>query len=151
MRRTVLIYAVVGPVAGAALYLTISILARLLGSTSNLFAPLGAGAELEISMAMAARIGPALLLTWLPALLTGLATAWIVEIRGQRAWWASCAIGGALSGVGGYALIAIGRSMLPDAAFIPPAAGGAALIALVGFAGTLPCWLLAYRSSAQKR
>jgi hypothetical protein len=152
MRRTVLIYLTLGPLAGGSIYLIISIAAHLMGARSALFAPLAQSGEVAASLAAAGwRIGPAVLLTWMPALLTGCATALIARKRGICPWWVSCGFGAALSGVGGYALIALGRSLHPDATFIPPPASGAALIAMVGFAGTLPCWMLAYRSSAQKR
>jgi hypothetical protein len=152
MRRTVLIYAMLGPLAGGLIYLLLSIAAHIMGVTSNLFAPLAQSGEVAASLAAAGwRIGPALLLTWMPAVLTGYATARIAQARGDCPWWASCASGSAFSGVGGYALIALGRAMHPDATFIPTPASGAALIALVGFAGTWPCWLAAYRNSAQKR
>ncbi|MGL5116628.1 MAG: hypothetical protein ACRC7G_16190 [Beijerinckiaceae bacterium] len=152
MRRTVLIYALLGPLAGALVYLALSVAARLLGATSNLFAPLAQGGEIAASLGAASwRIGPALLLTWMPAVLTGFATARVEQSQGSCAWWTSCLIGAVFSGAGGYALIALGRALYPEADFIPPPAPGAALIALVGFVGTWPCWLAAYRSSPQNR
>ncbi len=144
MARLVAIYAALGPVVGALLYVALSGLAGALGIRSNVFidpALLGSAADtLGLAGWQIALSAP---FSLLPAILTGLLTARRIEARGSCPWQLSCLYGGAISGVAGFAALAAARAGYPELAIIPPPLPGAALIALIGFLGTWPCWRLA--------
>jgi hypothetical protein len=157
LRRIVILYGVLGPVAGATLYVAMSALASAFQLRPDIFLdPRFFGATLLANLDLVTwQIAVSAPLTLLPALLTGWMTARQVEREGHCPWWLSCGYGGLFSG--GLAVIGLnlGHLLMPYLAIIPPVAGGSALIALIGFVGTGPSWWLAasafpaYRSSPQ--
>jgi hypothetical protein len=159
-RRVILLYAILGPVAGAFLYVLMSALAAALG--------IGSGVFIEARQIGATLIDNLGLLWWqlaisapftaLPAMATGWLSARQMEAEGHCPWWLSCLYGGLSSGILAIVGLGLGHLTMPQLTIIPPVAGGSALIALIGFLGTWPCWRLAfgpapafYRSSPQNR
>ncbi len=157
LKRIVILYALLGPVAGAALYVGLSGVASGFGVRPDIFLdPRFFGSTLFANLHLVTwQIALSTPVTLLPAVMTGWLTARRLERDGKCPWWLSCGYGGALSG--GLALIGLGLGHLamPHLTIIPPVVGGSALIALIGFIGTWPCWRLAttvlpaYRSSPQ--
>lgn len=147
MARLIAIYALVGPIVGAILYLAISALAGWLGFRTNLFvdpAMFGTAAQnLGLAGWQIALSAP---FSLAPALLTGWLTARRIERTGGCPWWLSCLYGGVISGIGGFAALAAARAGYPELTIIPPPLPGAALIGFIGFVGTWPCWQLAGRA-----
>lgn len=146
MARIVGVYALLGPIVGALLYVGLSALAGALGLRSNVFidpALLGSAAEtLGLAGWQIALSAP---FSLMPAILTGWLTALRIAQEGACPWWLSCLYGGAISGLGGLAALMAAKSAYPDLPIIPPALPGAALIAFIGFWGTWPCWWVAAR------
>ncbi len=154
MGRIIGIYAVLGPVVGALMYVALSALAGAVGIRSNVFidaALLGSTAEtLGLAGWQIALSAP---FSLAPAILTGWLTARRVARVGACPWWLSCLWGGIISGAGGFAALAAAKSGYPDLPIIPDPLPGAALIAFIGFVGTWPCWRIAVfrRSEKEKR
>ena len=157
LKRIIILYGVLGPVAGATLYVAVSALASVFQLRPNIFLdPRFFGttllANLDLVTWQIAVSAPA---TLLPAVLTGWITARRIERLAGCPGWLSCSYGGMFSG--GFAMIGLGlgQLLMPHLTIIPPVLGGSALIALIGFVGTWPCWRLAtsafpaYRSSPQ--
>jgi hypothetical protein len=157
LKRIIILYGVLGPVAGAALYVAMSALASIFQFRPDIFLdPRFFGPTLLANLDLVTwQIATSAPVTLLPAVITGWMTAQRIERRGHCPWWLSCGYGGAFSG--GFAVIglSIGHMTMPHLTNIPPILGGSALIALIGFVGTWPCWRLAtaafpaYRSSPQ--
>jgi hypothetical protein len=158
-RRLILIYAVLGPVAGALLYVGLSILAAALAIRPDVFLdPRLLGPTLIENFGVATwQIAMSAPVTLLPAALTGLTTARQMDRDGSCPGWVSCGYGALFSAALALPGLALGHLIMPQVAAIPPVIEGSALIALIGFIGTWPCWLLAmqpgvaYLSSPQNR
>jgi hypothetical protein len=156
-KRIIILYGVLGPVAGATLYVAMSALASVFQLRPDIFLdPRFFGATLLANLDLVTwQIAVSAPVTLLPALLTGWLSALRIERRGDCPWWLSCSYGSAFSG--GLAIIALslGHLLMPHLTSVPPVIGGSALIALIGFVGTWPCWRLAtaafpaYRNSPQ--
>jgi hypothetical protein len=141
-------------VAGALIYVALSAAAAALGLRTNLFMNPGL-----FSWALAQGVGVAgwqiaisAPLSFAPALIVGLATWRHIASRGSCPWWLSCLYGALASGPPGTLFLWAARAAYPDLTIIPHPVPGGALIALIGFVGTWPCWRLAtaaYRSSPQ--
>jgi hypothetical protein len=156
MKRIVILYALLGPVAGAALYVALSALASAFQLRPDIFIdPRFFGATLSAHLHLVTwQIAVSAPVTLLPAVLTGWLTARQVVREGHCPWWLSSAFGGMTSGALAVIGLSLGHMTGPHGMAIPPVVGGSALIALIGFVGTWPCWWLsargpAYRSSPQ--
>jgi hypothetical protein len=157
LRRIIILYGVLGPVAGATLYVGMSALASVFQLRPDIFLdPRFFGTTLLANLDLVTwQIAVSAPVTLLPALFTGWMTARKIERHDDCPWWLSCGYGGVFSG--GLAIIGLGLGhlLMPHLTIIPPVLGGSALIALIGFVGTWPCWRLAtaalpaYRSSPQ--
>ncbi len=151
MARIIGIYAVLGPIVGALLYVALSALAGAVGIRSNVFidaALLSSTAEtLNLAGWQIALSAP---FSLAPAILTGWLTAQKVAQEGGCPWWLSCLWGGVISGAGGFAALVAAKSSYPDLPIIPDALPGAALIAFIGFVGTWPCWWVAVFRRSRK-
>jgi hypothetical protein len=155
--RLILIYACVGPVVGALLYVGLSAAAGALGLRTNVFMDPDLFQQALTRTAGVAgwQIAISAPLSLTPALLTGWLTARRIETSGSCPWWESCLHGALTSGPPGVLFLWAARAAYPEMTIIPYPAAGGALIALIGFFGTLPCWwlavnpLAAYRSSPQ--
>ncbi len=157
LRRIIILYGVLGPVTGATLYVAVSALASVFQLRPDIFLdPRFFGATLLANIDLVTwQIAVSAPVTLLPALFTGWMTARRIERYGHCRWWLSCSYGSVFSG--GLAIIglSLGHLTMPHLTIIPPVLGGSALIALIGFVGTWPCWRLAkatfpgYRSSPQ--
>ena len=153
----ILIYALVGPVAGALLYVGFSAAAGAFGLRTNVFMDpdLFRQAMAQTAGAAGWQIAISAPLSLTPALLTAWLTLRRIERSGSCPWWLSCLYGGLLSGIPGFFFLWAARAAYPDMAMIPHPLPGGALIGLIGFLGTWPCWRLAarkpspYRSSPQ--
>jgi hypothetical protein len=144
LKRIVILYAVLGPVAGATLYVTMSMLAAVLEIRPDIFIPaqfIGATLAAQIDL-LTWQIAVSAPVTLMPAVLTGWMTARRIIRDGDCPWWLSCGYGGVFSGGLGFIGLGLGHLLMPDLSSIPPVGGGSALIALIGFLGTLPCWWL---------
>jgi hypothetical protein len=156
-KRIMILYGVLGPVAGATLYVAMSALASVLHLRPDIFLdPRFFGATLLANFDLVTwQIAVSAPVTLLPALFTGWMTAQRIEREGHCPWQLSSGYGGMFSG--GLAIIglSLGHLVMPQLTIIPPVFGGSSLIALIGFVGTWPCWWLAtaafptYRSSPQ--
>ena len=128
MARLIAIYALLGPVIGALLYVALSALAGALGIRSNVFidsALLGSAVE---TMGLAGwQVALSAPFSLAPAILTGWLTARRIDRTGGCPWWLSCAYGGAISGVGGWVALTAAKAGYPDLPIIPQPAPGAAL------------------------
>ena len=159
LKRIIILYGLLGPVAGATLYVVMSAFASVFQLRPDIFLdPRFFGTTLLANVDLVTwQIAVSAPVTLLPAVLTGWMTAQRINRHGDCPWWLSCGYGGVFSGGLAVAGLALGHLMLPHLAIIPPVAGGSALIALIGFVGTWPCWRLAtavfpaYRSSPQNR
>jgi hypothetical protein len=156
MKRIIVLYALIGPVAGAALYVALSALASAIQIRPDIFIdPRFFGATLSAHLHLVTwQIAVSAPVTLLPALLTGWLTTRQIMRQGHCPWWLSCTFGGLASGALAVIGLGLGHLTGPHGLAIPPVAGGSALIALIGFVGTWPCWRLAaafpaYRSSPQ--
>ncbi len=157
LKRIVLLYAMLGPVAGAALYVGLSALASAFHLRPDIFLdPRFFGATLSANLHLVTwQIAVSAPVTLLPALLTGWMTARRIAHATDCPWWLSCLYGGVFSGGLAMVGLGLGHILMPQLSIIPPVAGGSALIALIGFVGTWPCWRLAtaaspaYRNSPQ--
>jgi hypothetical protein len=159
LKRIVTLYGVLGPVAGATLYVALSALASAFQFRPDIFLdPRFFGTTLLANLDLVTwQIAVSAPITLLPALLTGWMTTLRIERDGNCPWWLSCGYGGLLSGSLAIIGLSLGHLTMPHLTIIPPILGGSALIALIGFVGTWPCWWLAtaafpaYRSSPQNR
>jgi hypothetical protein len=157
LKRIIILYGVLGPVAGATLYVALSALASILHVRPDIFLdPRFFGTTLLANLDLVTwQIAVSAPVTLLPAVITGWMTVQRLERYGNCPWWLSCGYGGVFSG--GLAIIglSLGHLTMPHMTSIPPIIGGSALIALIGFVGTWPCWRLAtaafpaYRNSPQ--
>jgi hypothetical protein len=157
LKRIIILYGVLGPVAGAALYVAISALASVFQFRPDIFLdPRLFGTTLLANLDLVTwQVAVSATVTLLPAVLTGWMTAQRIEREGHCPWWLSCGYGGVFSGSLAVIGLGLGHLLMPHLTIIPPILGGSALIALIGFVGTWPCWRLAtaalpaYRSSPQ--
>jgi hypothetical protein len=158
--RLILIYGLGGPVVGALLYVALSALAAGLGIRPDIFIePRYFSATLARTFDLALwQILVSAPLTLFPAMATALLTLQRLRMTGTCPWWLSCLWGGVVSGVLALIGLSLAHATGPWGMPIPSVFGGSALIALIGFLGTLPCWGLAvamaaqaYRSSPQNR
>ncbi len=157
LKRVIILYALLGPVAGAALYVGLSGVASSFGIRPDIFLdPRLFGTTISANLhLMTWQIAVSAPVTLLPAVLTGLKTAQRILRAGHCPWWLSCAYGAAFSGGLAILGLGLGHITMPEITRIPPVIGGSALITLIGFVGTWPCWRLvtallpAYRSSPQ--
>jgi hypothetical protein len=155
--RLILIYALVGPVVGALLYVGFSAAAGALGLRTNVFMDpdLFRQAMAQTAGVAGWQIAISAPLSLTPALLTGWLTARRIEKAGSCPLWASCLYGALTSGPPGVLFLWAARAAYPEMAIIPHPLPGGLLIGLIGFLGTWPCWWLAarkalpYRSSPQ--
>jgi hypothetical protein len=149
-----LIYAVVGPVAGALLYVAISAAAGAIGLRTNLVMDPALFRQALSGVAGAAgwQIAISAPLSLTPALLTGWLTWRRIARSGSCPWWLSCLYGALASGPPGALFLWAGRTAYPDLPIIPHPITGGLLIGAIGFLGTWPCWRLAtYLNSPQNR
>jgi len=140
--RLFLTYAVVGPVAGALLYVAFSALAGALDWRTNLFiAPAALGASIVEGLS---RAGWQIAATSPLSLTPAFATAWLtwrrVEREGSCPWWLSCLYGALTSGPPGALFLWAARAAYPEMTIIPHPLPGGCLIAAIGFVGTLLCY-----------
>ncbi len=146
MARIIGVYALLGPIVGALLYVGLSALVGALGVRSNVFidpALLGSASQtLGLASWQVALSAP---FSLSPALLTGWLTARRIASQGSCPWWLSCLYGGVISGLGGFVALVAAKSGYPDLPIIPNPVPGAALIAFIGFVGTWPCWWVVAR------
>ena len=155
--RLVVTYALLGPATGALLYVALSAIAARAQVFPELFLDPGLfGPTFRGNLGLASwQIACSAPLTVMPALLTGLLTVRRIRKRGSCPWWLSCGYGGLASGALALPGLGFGHLLVGELIRIPPVIAGSALIALIGFVGTLPCWWLvsqqakAYRSSPQ--
>jgi hypothetical protein len=155
--RLILIYALVGPVVGALLYVGFSAAAGALGIRTNVFMDPGLFRQAMAQTAGVAgwQIAISAPLSLTPALATGWFTLTRIEKAGSCPWWLSCLYGALASGPPGVLFLWAARLAYPEMAIIPHPLPGGLLIGLIGFLGTWPCWWLAarkpplYRSSPQ--
>jgi hypothetical protein len=159
INRLTLIYAVLGPIGGALLYVSFSMLAGQFGYGGALFMDprsFGHGLSQNI-LATGWQIALSSPLSALPAVLTAMATNRAISSGGSCPWWKSCSYGAFFSGLLALPFLTLAGWQFGHEVVIPHPAPGSALIALIGFLGTWPCWLLAaqgplpYRSSPQNR
>jgi hypothetical protein len=158
--RLLLIYGLCGPIVGALIYVAMSALAAVVDLRPDIFIePRFFSATLARTFDLALwQILISAPLTLAPALLTGGLTLRRMRQVGSCPWWLSCVWGGATSGVLALLGLSLAHVTGPWNMPIPPIMGGSALIALIGFLGTIPCWGLVaamtaqvYRSSPQNR
>jgi len=145
--RLLLIYAVVGPIGGALVYVALSAAAGWAGWRTNLFMD---SALFRQAMAQTAgvagwQIAISAPLSLTPALITGWLTWRRIERAGSCPWWLSCLHGALTSGPPGALFLWAARAAYPEMAAIPHPLPGGALIGLIGFVGTWPCWWIGAR------